>query len=73
MTCSTLPAISHLPDVWGEGAIFAFSGLDGPTASATGFVATLTDRPYGLLIDTPCRRLFEIIPSDTGYPAYRHR
>lgn len=24
--------LDALPDIWGEGALFAFSGFDGPTA-----------------------------------------
>ncbi|MFH1569604.1 MAG: trehalase family glycosidase [Gemmatimonadota bacterium] len=46
-----------IPDIWGEGALFAFSGLDGPTCSASGFVATYASEPFGLLIHTPRRRV----------------
>lgn len=45
-----------LPDVWGEGALWAFSGLDGATNSASGFVASLTAEAVGLLWHTPQRR-----------------
>ena len=30
-----------LPNIWGAGAIFAFSGLDGQTSYGNDFVATL--------------------------------
>ena len=46
----------NLPDVWGEGALFAFSGMDGETCAASGFVATYAAEPLGLLIHTPTRR-----------------
>lgn len=46
--------------MWGEGAIFAFSGWDGPTDSASGFVATLTEQPVGLLLHTPVQRTIQI-------------
>ena len=53
-----------LPNIWGEGAIFAFSGLDGPTDTASGFVATHAAEPYGLLIHTPRRRFLDVkLPS----------
>ena len=41
-----------LPDIWGEGAIFAFSGIDGPTCSLSNFVAAYDRQPYDLLIHT---------------------
>lgn len=50
----TLPCC--VPDVWGEGLIFGYSGMDGPTVTATGFVATAADERYDLLIHTPRRR-----------------
>jgi glycogen debranching enzyme len=52
-----LPA---LPNRWGEGLIFAFSGMDGPTNSSSGFVATAAAELYGLLIHTPRRRLLRL-------------
>ena len=50
----------NLPDLWGEGATFAFSGLDGPTNSSSGFAATLGVERYSLLWHTPLRRLLQI-------------
>jgi hypothetical protein len=29
------------PDMWGEGILFAFSGMDGETCSASNFVGSL--------------------------------
>ena len=49
-----------LPNVWGEGALFAFSGLDGETDSRTGFVATFGAEKYDLLFHTPERFMLEI-------------
>ncbi len=51
-----------LPDVWGEGALFAFSGLDGDTDSHTGFMATFGAEKYDLLFHTPERFILEIRP-----------
>jgi len=50
--------------VWGEGALFAFSGVDGPTDVASGFVATLGARPLDLLFHTPCQWRLRVRPSD---------
>jgi glycogen debranching enzyme len=58
--------LGNLPDVWGEGAIFAFSGLDGPTDTLSQFLATLGDEPYNLLIHTPRRRVLTVRPSYAG-------
>ena len=55
-----------LPDVWGEGALFAFSGLDGNTDSRTGFVATFGAEKYDLLFHTPERFILEIRPPREG-------
>ncbi len=41
-----LQAYGPLPDIWGEGAIFAFSGIDGPTCSASNFVLAFGAEPY---------------------------
>lgn len=49
-----------LPNVWGEGAIFAFSGMDGQTNAASQFVATYAREPFGLLVHTPLRRVLTI-------------
>ncbi len=48
------------PNVWGEGALFAFSGMDGPTDAASMFVATLGEHPCDLLIHTPKQRVLEL-------------
>ncbi|MBN1936995.1 MAG: hypothetical protein JW934_20205 [Anaerolineae bacterium] len=60
-----LSQIDDLPNVWGEGALFAFSGLDGPTNVSSGFVATYAAEKYGLLFHTPTRRLLDLtLPID---------
>ena len=51
---------NNLPNVYGEGGIFAFSGMDGETCTASGFVATLMGERYGLLVHTPMQRRFTI-------------
>jgi len=62
-----LPAsYGALPDIWGEGAIFAFSGMDGPTRAASQFVATYGAQPYDLLIHLPRRCTLQIRPRDAG-------
>jgi len=66
MISDLLAPYPHLPDVWGEGALFAFSGLDGETNAASGFVATYAREPYDLLIHTPQRRLLEVKVADPG-------
>ncbi|MGC9453930.1 MAG: amylo-alpha-1,6-glucosidase [Phycisphaerae bacterium] len=52
--------MTNPPDIWGEGALFAFSGMDGQTEAATGFVASLGADPCDLLIHTPRRRVLEL-------------
>ena len=56
----------ELPDVWGEGALFAFSGLDGNTDSRTGFMATFGAEKYDFLFHTPERFILEIRPPQEG-------
>jgi glycogen debranching enzyme len=69
MTLSRLLAeFPNLPDVWGEGALFAFSGIDGETNSASGFVATFASDAYGLLFHTPRRRYLDITLDEMGTP-----
>lgn len=58
--------LDNLPDIWGEGAIFAFSGLDGPTDTLSQLVATLGDEPYNLLIHILRRRVLTVCPSPPG-------
>ncbi|MEK6795677.1 MAG: trehalase family glycosidase, partial [Spirochaetota bacterium] len=48
------------PHVWGEGALFGFSGIDGGTDSASLFVATFGAEPLSFLFHTPTRRIFSI-------------
>ncbi len=60
MTLSFLDATRDMPDVWGEGALFAFSGQDGETNAASEFVATFWREPFGLLFHTPRRRILDI-------------
>ena len=49
-----LPA--GVPDIWGEGILFGFSGVDGDTVTASGFVGSLDPEPYGVLFHTPTKR-----------------
>ncbi|MGC9522348.1 MAG: amylo-alpha-1,6-glucosidase [Anaerolineae bacterium] len=58
--------IANLPDRWGEGTIFAFSGIDGPTETASGFVATAGSTPYHFLIHTPRRRCLQLAHQGEG-------
>ncbi|MGG1550164.1 amylo-alpha-1,6-glucosidase [Paenibacillus ferrarius] len=55
-----------MPNIWGEGALFAFSGLDGETDTQSQFVATAGVDGYDLLIHTPTRRLLKLRPADIG-------
>ncbi|MDR6884164.1 MGH1-like glycoside hydrolase domain-containing protein [Bacillus sp. 3255] len=55
-----------MPDIWGEGALFAFSGLDGDTDTRSQFVAAAGSAGYDLLIHTPARRLLKLRPADSG-------
>ncbi|NOU68914.1 hypothetical protein GC096_33385 [Paenibacillus sp. LMG 31461] len=57
---------SNMPDRWGEGALFAFSGLDGETDTRSQFVATVGSEGYDLLIHTPTRRLLKLRTTDFG-------
>ncbi len=50
------------PNVWGEGALFAFSGIDGTTDAASGFVGSLGAEPFDLLFHTPVRRVLSVRP-----------
>jgi glycogen debranching enzyme len=55
-----LRSLSNLPDIWGEGALFAFSGLDGETNTRSGLVGTLGRQSYDLLLHTPLRRMLRL-------------
>ncbi|MCU0501707.1 MAG: hypothetical protein MUC51_08045 [Anaerolineae bacterium] len=55
-----------LPDIWGEGAIFAFSGIDGPTRSMTNFVLAFGAEPYDLLIHTAAPHVLRLRLPDPG-------
>jgi len=57
---NVLRSLSNLPDIWGEGALFAFSGLDGETVTRSGLVGTFGSQPYDLLFHTPQRRMLQI-------------
>ena len=46
-----------LPNVWGQGAIFAFSGLDGRTSYKDDFVGTLLGDHIGILFHLKNRRI----------------
>ena len=69
MLADLVERFTNLPDVPGEGAIFAFSGMDGETNTSSEFVATWGSEPYSLLFHTPARRTlyFEM----TGEPRTR--
>lgn len=58
--------IANPPNLWGEGAIFAFSGLDGQTNTESQFVATFAAEPCSLLIHTPRRRVLTITLPESG-------
>ena len=53
-----------LPNVWGQGAIFAFSGLDGKTSYKNDFVGTLLGDEVGILFHLKNRRklIFNLHP-----------
>ena len=55
-----------LPDIWGEGAIFAFSGFDGPTCSASNFVLTFGHAPGDLVIQTADTYLLKLRLAEEG-------
>lgn len=57
---------TNMPDIWGEGALFAFSGLDGATDTRSQFVAAAGSTGYDLLIHTSARRLLKLRTSDFG-------
>lgn len=63
-----MPSDMHdIPDQYGEGALFAFSGVDGPTGPGGGFVASLTAARYGLLFHTAQRRSLHIaLPGESS-------
>ena len=42
-----------LPDRWGQGSIFAYSGLDGECTMENGVVGTLLGDAVGVLFHTP--------------------
>ena len=60
MLTNIAPPINNIPDIWGEGALFAFSGMDGETNVSSGFAAAFARDRYGLLFHTPQRRLLKI-------------
>jgi len=56
----------NVPNVWGEGIIFGFSGMDGETVTAGCFVATLGQEPFDLLIHTPRKRQLRLRLGGSG-------
>lgn len=42
--------MSKLPNIWGDGGLFAFSGLDGPTSITEPFVLAMQTSPPGLRV-----------------------
>lgn len=61
-----IPSHVNFPNVWAEGALFAFSGMDGPTNCTSGFLATYAPQPFGLLFHTPRRRVLDIELPEPG-------
>lgn len=60
MKSKTWMQVQHnIPNLWMEGALFAFSGYDGPTHSSSRFVATVGANDYSLLFHTPKQRWLE--------------
>jgi hypothetical protein len=53
-------AAEALPNVLGEGGLFAFSGLDGETNSLSGFTATWGAAAFSLLFHTKKRRVLRL-------------
>ena len=49
-----------VPNVWGEGILFGFSGADGQTVTANGFVGSLGPDRYRVLIHTPAKRILSV-------------
>ena len=67
MPSASLPAHLHpLPDIWGEGAIFAFSGFDGPTCSASNFVLSFGRELFDLNIHTADAYLLKLRLGEPG-------
>ncbi len=62
---------TSVPNVYGEGIIFAFSGLDGKTDTESGFVGSTTKENCGLLIHTKPARFFRVsgIPENAVFEA----
>ena len=65
-TLSLLAPFQPLPDIWGEGAIFAFSGIDGPTCSASNFVLAFGEERFDLLIHTADPHVLRLRLPDPG-------
>jgi len=63
---SLLTNLHPLPDIWGEGAIFAFSGIDGPTCSASNFVLAFGEERFDLLIHTADPHVLRLRLPDHG-------
>ena len=55
-----------VPNVWGEGILFGFSGADGQTVTANGFVGSLGPDRYSVLIHTPVKRILSVSVKTTG-------
>lgn len=65
---SLLNSHPALPNVWGEGALFAFSGIDGETNTASQFVLTFGEHPFDLQIETPRRQMLRLRHPQQGNP-----
>lgn len=49
-----------LPDIWGQGILFAFSGWDGATDWFDDFVMVAHQQPFGWYVEYPIRFVFRI-------------
>lgn len=58
--------LANMPNVYGEGTIFAFSGIDGQTNIASEFVGTFANEAYGIVFHTPTRRVLNIAVPQTA-------
>ena len=63
-----LSQYQNLPNVDGEGFLFAFSGMDGQTNSASGFVLTRHCTGYDFLVHTPYRHQLQVSGLGQGLP-----
>ena len=63
-----LAGLPHQPDVWGEGALFAFSGIDGATKTTSSFVGGLGPVVGSFVFHTGRQRVLEMQLPAPGMP-----